>query len=129
MFRLSALILLAAVLPQKCDFGADAARTAEAKVRPYFPKAQATLTNGGHNLRAITCVDLGPKAIEALPRSLDPEMGELKKPIARVLTGINSFELGFEQAILHLDLNSNAYSAIPAGGVPGYSSQYDAACK
>lgn len=129
MYRLSTMILLIAILPQRCDLGGDAARKAETQIRPYFPKAQATLSSGGRTLRTITCVDLGPKAIESMQPTLDEKVKELKGPFTRALTGIRTFELGFEDSILRLDLSTGSYTVVPAPMATGYSAQYDKSCK
>jgi hypothetical protein len=129
LLRLSTIILLSAVVPQKCDFSGDAARKAETQIRPYFPNAQAILMPGGRTLRTITCVNLGPKAVESMQPTLDEKVKELKSPLARMMTGIHTFELGFEDSILRLDLATGRYSVVPAPIAVGYSGQYDTSCK
>jgi len=128
MNRLSTVMLLLAILPQQCNFKGDAVRQAETQIRPYFPKTQATLTGGGRTLRAITCVDLGPKAIESLPSTLDDKVKDLKSPLTRAMTGIHAFELGFEDSLLRLDLKTGKYSVVPAPAAPGYAAQYKTSC-
>ena len=131
MLRLPTILLLAAILPQKCDLSGDAARKAETQIRPYFPRAQATLVaggGGGRTLRTITCVNLGPKAIESLKPTLDEKVTELRGGFARALTGIKTFELGFEESILRLDLATGQYSVVPTPVLAGYSDQYRSSC-
>src|SRR5678816_538933 len=130
MLRLPTILLLAAILPQRCDLSGDAARKAETQIRPYFPKAKATLVAGGvgRTLRTITCVNLGPKAIESLKPTLDEKVAELRGGFARALTGIKAFELGFEESILRLDLSTGQYSVVPASIQAGYSEQYRTSC-
>ena len=131
MLRLPTILLLAAILPQKCDLSGDAARKAETQIRPYFPKAQATLVaggGGGRTLRTITCVNLGPKAIESLKPTLDEKVTELRGGFARAMTGIKTFELGFEDSILRLDLATGQYSVVPTPILAGYSEQYRSSC-
>jgi len=130
MLRLPTILLLAAILPQRCDLSGDAARKAETQIRPYFPKAKATLVAGGvgRTLRTITCVNLGPKAIESLKPTLDEKVAELRGGFARALTGIKAFELGFEESILRLDLSTGQYSMLPASIQAGYSEQYRTSC-
>ena len=130
MLRLPTILLLAAILPQKCDLSGDAARKAETQIRPYFPKAKATLVAGGvgRTLRTITCVNLGPKAIESLKPTLDEKVAELRGGFARALTGIKAFELGFEESILRLDLSTGQYSVVPNSILAGYSEQYRNSC-
>jgi hypothetical protein len=129
MYRLSTMIFLVAILPQRCDLGGDAARKAETQIRPYFPKAQSTLSSSRHTLRTITCVNLGPKAIESLQPTLDEKVKELKGAFTRALTGIHTFELGFEDSILRLDLSTGKYTVVPATMATGYSAQYENSCK
>ena len=131
MLRLPTILLLAVILPQKCDLSGDAARKAETQIRPYFPRAQSTLVaggGGGRTLRTITCVNLGPKAIESLKPTLDEKVTELRGGFARALTGIKTFELGFEDSILRLDLATGQYSVVPTPLLAGYSGQYRSSC-
>ena len=129
MFRLFALVFLAALLPPNCDFRGSAVNRAGTEIKPYFPDAQTTLENGGHTLRSLTCVNLGRKAIELLPGNLDStSLKDLKGGFARAMTGINTFELGFQEYVLRLNLASWQHEILPSSTLEGYSSQYDKAC-
>ena len=130
MIRLSAFVFLAALLPANCDFRGSAVQRAGTEIKPYFPDAQTSVENGGHTLRSLTCVNLGRKAIELLPGNLDEtSLKELRGGFARAMTGINTFELGFQEYVLRLNLSSWTYDIHAASTVDGYPAQYDKACR
>jgi len=125
--------LLTLALQQQCGpigvmtKGAEYARSqAEQRLKPYFPHSQAVVL--GNMLLGITCADLGPLAIQQLPASLDSDKSVQRLKRYGGVIGIQSFALGFPDAILELDLSTKEYRVISANSISGYVGTYAAAC-
>jgi hypothetical protein len=128
MLRFSIAILLVAFLQNQCQqIQGSISQKAEAALVPYFPHARSAISNGV--LIAYTCADLGIKAIQQLPATLDrdPQVQQMKQNNFLVgLVGVRAFALGFPNAILVLNLQTKQYQIVAAD--PGYIQQYTMLC-
>jgi hypothetical protein len=131
--RFTVLITALLLTYQTCDFtgaGQQQVRErAEAGLKPYFPAVRVEVDRQTQTLIAYTCAsNVGEAAIRAIPSFLDKSEDVQRLKQVHSALKLRTFELGFDQYVLTLDMETNRYDVVQANAVAGYAERYSAAC-